>query len=96
MMTPQDVAVRLGCVRVKQVYAWIRGGYLRAINLGSCPDRPRWFITEQDLAVFLERRASDWAPPRRKTRLRRRSGDGSAYIRQHMAKVYKRNQEAVE
>ena len=54
-LTPPQIAKRLRVCRDK-VLAWIRKGDLRAFNV-SDGRRPRYRVSEEDLAVFLNRRA---------------------------------------
>lgn len=64
MKTPIDVAEQLG-VDPDTVRAWCASGHLRAINVARDPrgKRPRWRISEEDLAAFLAKRANQSAPP---------------------------------
>ena len=69
-LTPPQVAEQLG-VNASKILTWIRSGELTAINVAaSLLGRPRWRISQADLAVF-EARRSAIAPlkarPRRKT-----------------------------
>lgn len=68
--TPPEVADLLG-INAGKVLAWIRSGELSAVNVAaSTLGRPRWRISEADLAVFEQRRsavAPQKARPRRKT-----------------------------
>lgn len=58
VMTPGDVAKRLG-VAVGKVLTWINSGELVAINLATKrSNRPRWAIQRDDLDAFLRSRRS--------------------------------------
>jgi hypothetical protein len=50
-LTPPQIA-RLWGTGVEKVYAAIRSGQLRAINLSSGHERPRFLIDKADLAAF--------------------------------------------
>ena len=67
-LTPPQVAKRLG-VDPHRVVGWIRRGELQAANLGDGARRPRFRVSESDLAVFLASRA---AGPQPKVARRRR------------------------
>lgn len=68
--TPPEIAKLLHVGRDK-VLAWIRSGELPAANL-SDSGRPRYAVTEDDLAAFLEARkartVTDKPQPRRRRR----------------------------
>ena len=68
-LSPPQVARRLG-VDPHRVVRWIRNGELVGINLGDGPQRPRYRISESDLAVFLASRAA--GPTAKVARRRRR------------------------
>lgn len=58
VMTPGDVAKRLG-VAVGKVLTWINAGELVALNLAtSKSNRPRWVIQREALEAFLNSRRS--------------------------------------
>ncbi len=69
-LTPPQVAEQLG-VNASKILTWIRSGELTAINVAaSLIGRPRWRISQADLAVFEQRRQATTPPksrPRRKT-----------------------------
>ena len=68
--TPAAVAKRLG-VDVHKILTWIRRGELRAVDVSTTTGgRPRYRISEADLAVFLAARAA--GPEPRISRIRRR------------------------
>lgn len=53
-----EIADRLR-VKVDKVLSWIHSGELRAINVSQKSGcKPRWRISEDDLAAFLEARTS--------------------------------------
>jgi hypothetical protein len=56
-LTPPAVGRLLGCGSDK-VLGLIRTGELRASNLASGSQRPRWKINPVDLQAFLERRSN--------------------------------------
>ena len=71
MLTPPQVARRL-VVDASKVIDWINSGQLKAANLAkSTAGRPRYKISEDWLAQFLEHRQASKPPPkpqrRRKT-----------------------------
>jgi hypothetical protein len=74
--TPPDVARRYA-VAIEKVYGWIATGQLRAINVASSLSlrRPRWRISEADLAEFEARRTAAQPVPT-KPRPRRKKEDG--------------------
>lgn len=55
LLTPLEVASRLGLNRPDRIYAMIGSGELKASNIGSGM-RPRWRVRESELNSFLERR----------------------------------------
>lgn len=70
-LTPPEVAERYA-VNATKVLGWISTGELRATNVAaSLIGRPRWRISEADLAVFEQRRSAVAPPtnsrPRRKS-----------------------------
>ena len=67
-VTPPTIAKRL-CVTCDKVLTWIRSGQLRAVNL-SDKGRPRWKISPEDLAAFLESKSNRATadPPKRSRR----------------------------
>jgi excisionase family DNA binding protein len=66
-LTPPAVARQLGVTNSK-VLTWIRSGHLRAVNL-SDRGRPRWKISPEDLAAFLESKSNRaTAEPPKRTR----------------------------
>jgi hypothetical protein len=68
--TPPEVAETLRGDQMK-VHGWIRKGELRAVNVASSGTiRPRWRISQADLADFLAGRTAAPQPPvsRRKQR----------------------------
>ncbi len=87
MLTPAEVADRFKVPR-ERVYTWIHARRLRAINLGASESHPRWFVTEEDLHEFVNRSRSDWAPPRRKSRMRTRTTEGAEVMRRLCPKAY--------
>ena len=72
-LTPPQVAKRLA-VDPCRVRAWIVNGSLRAVNLGDGRLRPRYRVSEADLAVFLAARTA--TPEPRISRVRRRKDPG--------------------
>lgn len=57
-LTPPQVAKRLG-VNDSKVRGWINKGFLRAVNtVDPGGQRPRWKISEEELASFRLRRAA--------------------------------------
>jgi excisionase family DNA binding protein len=68
-VTPPTIAKRLA-VTCDKVLTWIRSGQLRAVNL-SDKGRPRWKISPEDLAAFLESKSNRVTaePPTRKRRV---------------------------
>ena len=68
---PREIAERYR-VSVDKVLAWIRSGELVAIDVSTNAKRgkPRWRISEADLATFEARRTA--TPPSPKTKRRRR------------------------
>jgi hypothetical protein len=56
-LTPPAVGRLLGCGSDK-VLSLIRSGELRASNLASGSQRPRWKINPADLEALLERRSN--------------------------------------
>ena len=68
-LTPPQVAKRLAVDPCK-VRAWIVSGSLRAVNLGDGRLRPRYRVSEADLAVFLAARSA--GPEPKISRIRRR------------------------
>jgi excisionase family DNA binding protein len=68
-LTPPGVAERLG-VDSHRVVGWIRSGQLPAVNVGDGARRPRFRVSEADLAAFLAARSVGPAP--RVSRIRRR------------------------
>jgi excisionase family DNA binding protein len=71
VLTPPQVAKRLG-VSPDKILAWIRKGELAATNVAAGHGgRPRYRISEEDLAVFQKRRQPSkptTTPPRRRTK----------------------------
>jgi hypothetical protein len=64
MLTPPKVATRLG-VSADKVRAWIRKGELCATNVAmEGSGRPRFGISEEDLAAFQARRQPAKPPPK--------------------------------
>ena len=72
LLTVADVAKRL-VVHDEVVLAHIRGGRLRAINVGLGSQRPRWRIAEEALEEFLGARTGN--PPNTTKRARKRKVD---------------------
>jgi excisionase family DNA binding protein len=68
-MTPPQVAEILG-VEPEKIRRWIEAGELRATNIVLVPGgRPRYKVSEQELAAFLERRSTTPTPkPARRKR----------------------------
>lgn len=72
--TPPQVAKRLA-VSAPKIIGWLECGELRGVNLAAkTGGRPRYRISESDLAEFLERRTASLAPPA--PRRRRKSAKG--------------------
>lgn len=55
LLTPNEVADRLGLSRPDRIYAMINSGELKASNIGSGL-RPCWRIKESELDSFIDRR----------------------------------------
>lgn len=55
LLTPREVADRLRFKRTDRIYAMISGGEIKASNVGSGL-RPRWRISEAEVASFIDRR----------------------------------------
>ena len=69
-LTPQEVADRLQ-LHVSTVHVWINAGELKAANVSS-PRKPRWRISEKDLAKCLDAKSNQTdESKRRRARLRR-------------------------
>jgi len=67
-LTPPEVARQLR-VKPERVIAWIKAGQLAASNLGDGSSRPRFRVSPQSLADFLDRRRPNApAAPRRRRR----------------------------
>lgn len=66
-LTPPTIAKRLG-VSVEKIIGWILAGELRGANVATkLGGRPRYRVSESDLAEFLERRSAAVQPaPRRR------------------------------
>lgn len=57
-LTPSQIASSRH-IRLAKIFSWIRSGQLRAVNLAEAPNgRPRWRISEADLAAFEESRSN--------------------------------------
>ena len=57
VLTPPEVADQLR-VSPDKVLSWIRSGELRAVNVAKrLGGRPRYRVSIEDLAAFMERRA---------------------------------------
>ena len=71
--TPREIAESRG-VSVDTVRSWIHSGQLRAVNLARAAGsrKPRWRVSETDLAAFELARSNTPAP--KPTRRRRRTG----------------------
>ena len=70
-LTPPQYAERLR-INSEKVLGWICSGELSATNVAArLSGRPRWRISEADIAVFEQRRSS--APPLPKSRPRRKT-----------------------
>ena len=67
-LTPPQLAKRWQ-VKLANIYAWIASGELRALNMSTGSERPRWRLTEADVSDFERRRRTTAAPAvrRRKT-----------------------------
>lgn len=65
---PADIAKRLH-VSPATVIGWIRGGELKAANIGSGP-RPRFIIKQSDFDFFLEYRQQEQPKARKRGKLR--------------------------
>jgi excisionase family DNA binding protein len=52
----------------EQILAHIRGGRLKAVNVGGGNVRPRWRISEAQLYAFLESRTVSATPAKRRKR----------------------------
>jgi hypothetical protein len=58
-LTPAAIATRLGLAKPDPVFAWIKSGELRAINVATkIGGRPTWRIDQVDFQTFLEARRS--------------------------------------
>ncbi len=69
-LTPPAIGRRYG-ISPDKVVGWIRSGELRAVNVATTSTgRPRWRVSEADLADFETRRSAQPAP--RTSRRRRR------------------------
>jgi hypothetical protein len=66
-LTPPQVAARLR-VNVHKVLTWINSGRLRALNISTGHERPRYRIAECDLLVFLDSLAVNPAPAQTRRR----------------------------
>lgn len=67
-LTPPTIAKRLG-VSCEKIVGWILAGELRGSNLAArTGGRPRYRVSEADLAEFLEQRSASVLPkaPRRR------------------------------
>ena len=73
LLTVADVAKRLVVVHDEVVLAHIRGGRLRAINVGLGSRRPRWRIAQEALEEFLGARTTSPVQPAKPRRTRRPS-----------------------
>lgn len=78
-LTPPEVSRRFG-VNPSKVLQWIRSGELRAIDVSTHPGtgRPRFRISEVDLAVFEARRAA--GPVAKTSRRRKRDAAVTEYF----------------
>ena len=66
--TPPTIAKRLG-VSTEKVIGWLVAGELRGCNLAArTGGRPRYRVSEVDLAEFLERRSASVLPKARRRR----------------------------
>jgi excisionase family DNA binding protein len=73
--TPPELAKQYG-VSPDKVLAWIRAGELRAINVATrLGGRPRYRISEEDLAAFEARRAARPSPKRQRPARPREAND---------------------
>jgi excisionase family DNA binding protein len=71
-LSPPEVARRFG-VNADKVRTWIHSGELHAVNVAArAAGRPRWRISEADLAKFVAGRS---APPPALRRHRRKDPD---------------------
>lgn len=68
-LTVKDVCERYG-VTDHTVLGWIRGGELKAVNVGRDPRarKPRWRVTEAAIAAFEELRSASPPPAARSPR----------------------------
>lgn len=67
-MTPSEIA-RMLRVAPEKVVGWIRAGELRAVNIATRPTgRPRWVVSQDDLAAFERRRQTVATQNARRTR----------------------------
>ena len=58
MLTPPQVADRLG-IDASKIIGWIRNGELVAVNVAkTVSGRPRWRVAQSELEAFLRRRQS--------------------------------------
>lgn len=74
MLTPPQVAKRLGVTHDK-ILVWIHRGEMRAVDVSTTRGgRPRYRVSEEDLEDFLDRRAVT-PPPSKQRRSRRSQGD---------------------
>ena len=76
-LTPPMIA-RLWGTGVDKVYAAIRSGDLRAINLSSGHERPRYLIDKADLAAFEASKLV--VPPPPPSTPRRRAPEVPSYV----------------
>jgi len=74
-LTPPAVAKRLG-VSCEKIIGWLLAGELRGVNLAAnATGRPRYRISESDLADFLAKRSAS-VKPSAVVRRRRRATAG--------------------
>lgn len=70
LLSPREVGQRLG-LSDEQVRQLIRGGKLKAFNVGSGKQRARYRIAEKDIDEFLEGRRVEPVTVPRRSRARR-------------------------
>jgi hypothetical protein len=80
MHTPPDLARQWG-VDASKILHLIAAGELVAVNLAARVDgRPRWRISDEEAAAFLQRRQSRPAPPAPRPRRRRKPSEVREYF----------------
>jgi hypothetical protein len=79
-LTAEDVRQRFKLAKLESVYAFIRQGLLRPVNVGTGGKRPCWRFSEADLTAFVERRRATPTPPPAATRRRARQPKPTTYF----------------